>query len=71
MARFQYVGETQRVYPDIIIPGVGSLVANPGDIVELDKLPGRFYWVELTKPATSPVVSSPSTATPAAPTTEV
>lgn len=62
MAKFKYVGETQRVYPDIIIPGKGSLVANPGDEVELPKAPTSLYWVEL--PATSPVSLNIQTAKP-------
>jgi hypothetical protein len=64
---FRYIGEDERVYPQIVIPGEGSLVAHPGDERDLDEDPGDNRWVSELPP---PPPSTPSTpaipATPAA-----
>jgi hypothetical protein len=42
--KYQYAGFTERTYPDIIIPGEGSLVVEPGDIREFEAPPSDGLW---------------------------
>lgn len=44
MAKFRYVG-SECIYPNILIPGEGSLVAKPGDVREFDTPPDLVWWV--------------------------
>lgn len=46
MKTYRYVREDVRIYPDILIPGEGSLVANPGDEREFEQPPDNA-WVEV------------------------
>ena len=49
--RYRYTAEDDRVYPDILVPGEGSLVARPGDEREFEVPPGDGRW----EPAIDPV----------------
>lgn len=55
MPKFKYVG-AECYYPNIIIPGEGSLVAHPGDVREFDTPPDRTWWVEVVEPPKEAVV---------------
>ena len=44
MPLFKYLGFDERVYPDFVIPGEGSLVARPGEVRELSDVPGDGRW---------------------------
>jgi hypothetical protein len=50
LSKYQYLGNVERVYPDVVIPGEGSLVAKPGLIQEFDKPPTDGLWVKITEP---------------------
>jgi hypothetical protein len=60
----RYIGEDERVYPQIVIPGEGSLVAHAGDVRDLDENPGDGRWVDASPPKPSFIPATP--ATPAA-----
>lgn len=46
MTAYRYAGFDVRYYPDIVIPGEGSLVAHPGDERELEAAPDS-RWIEV------------------------
>jgi hypothetical protein len=50
---FKYLGFDERVYPDFVIPGEGSLVARPGEVRELGDAPGDGRW-EPAEPEPAP-----------------
>jgi len=48
---YRYAGEVPRLYPGIPAPEGGSLVANPGDVMDFD-VPPPGLWVPVDdKPA--------------------
>jgi hypothetical protein len=57
LAEYRYVG-TECFYPNIIIPGEGSLVAKPGDVREFDNPPDRTWWVPV-EPEPKPKTAKP------------
>lgn len=58
MPNYRYVG-TECVYPNIIIPGEGSLVARPGDVREFDTPPDPVWWVEDNEAPVTPAGPEP------------
>jgi hypothetical protein len=60
---FRYTREDERVYPQIVIPGEGSLVAHAGDIRDLDENPGDGRWVAADPPKPSFTPAAPATLT--------
>ena len=48
--KYLFIGPGERFYPDIIVPGEGSLMAYPGDIREFDDPPSDGNWVPVVKP---------------------
>jgi hypothetical protein len=50
LSKYQYLGNTERIYLDVVIPGEGSLVAHPGQIVEFAAPPGDGLWVKVNAP---------------------
>jgi hypothetical protein len=54
MTNYLFIGQTPRLYPNVIIPGRGSLIAEPGDVWTLDTEPGDGLWVETDALATDP-----------------
>jgi len=58
LSKYKYVG-TECFYPNIIIPGEGSLVAHPGDVREFDTPPDTTWWVKEDEPAKPAVKSAP------------
>jgi hypothetical protein len=53
MTKFFYTGEDVRVYPDIVIPGEGSLIAHPGDVRDFDDEPTDGRWLPVPTPVKS------------------
>lgn len=54
MKKYRYIGAYEVTYPDIVIPGEGSLVAHPGDEREFDSPPDPHWWVEVADPNSKP-----------------
>lgn len=57
MQSYMYLGPYERVYPDILDPPHGSLVAVPGDVREFDEPPDA-RWVPA--PAELPAIKLPA-----------
>jgi hypothetical protein len=55
LSKFRYIG-AECVYPNILVPEGGSLVARPGDVREFDTPPDPVWWVkeDETRPAKQP-----------------
>lgn len=66
MAEYRYVG-TDCWYPNIIIPGEGSLVAKPGDVREFDTPPDETWWVPVEAPPAAEPPAQPKPPVPATP----
>lgn len=64
MSKFKYNGAYAVVYPNIIIPGKGSLSVEPGEVCELDCAPDDGQWLAADDP--KPAQPIPVPATPAA-----
>jgi hypothetical protein len=65
LTAYRYLGFDERTYPDIVVPGEGTLVAKPGDVRELDEAPGDDRWeaaVEL--PEAEPAEPEPEPVSP-------
>jgi hypothetical protein len=39
LSKYQYIGHTERIYMDVVQPGTGSLVVEPGQTAEFDSGP--------------------------------
>lgn len=51
MAKYQYLGYSERIYMDIVIPGQGSLVVQPGQLMEFETgPPGDGFWTLFREP---------------------
>ena len=62
MTKYRYFGQGSAAYPDVVIPGEGSLWVEPGDVKELDENPDPRWFIEVADPA-PPV--KPTSAPPA------
>ena len=51
MTKYRYFGQGSAAYPDVVIPGEGSLWVEPGDVKELDGNPDPRWFIEVTDPA--------------------
>lgn len=51
LPRYRCFSEQERIYPEIVIPGTGSLVAKAGDEVEMDEPPDWHWWIEVPEPS--------------------
>ena len=60
MPKYRYAGEIERVYPDLVIPGEGSLVAHPGDEYEGEKPPDPYWWFEVADVVNQPAPAKPT-----------
>ena len=47
--QFRYFGPDVRTYPGIVVDG-HVLVAEPGDVRELDEAPNDGLWIQVVKP---------------------
>ena len=50
MAPYKFTWPYQVTYLEIVIPGEGSLVANPGDVRDFDSPPDS-RWIPVVPPA--------------------
>ena len=46
MTKYRYFGFADAAYPDVVIPGEGSLYVKPGDVKELDENPDPRWFIE-------------------------
>jgi hypothetical protein len=53
LAKFRYIG-AECVYPNILVPEGGSLVAHPGDVREFDTPPDRTWWIKVAETDSKP-----------------
>lgn len=51
MTKYRYFGQGSAAYPDVVIPGEGSLRVEPGDVKELDENPDPRWFIEVASPA--------------------
>ena len=54
MTKYRYFGQGSAAYPDVVIPGEGSLFVQPGDVKELDENPDPRWFIEVTDTASKP-----------------
>ena len=49
MQKYLFIGQSNRFYPAIIVPGEGSLYAHPGDLCSFEEgqAPTDGCWVEV------------------------
>lgn len=67
MAKFTYIGDEERVYPNIVVAGA-VLVAEPGTVYDLDADPADGRWNVVSSTKASAPVTAPASDAPAAPT---
>jgi hypothetical protein len=58
---FKYLGFDERVYPAFVIPGEGTLVARPGEVRELNDVPGDGRWEPADELPEKPKAAKPAT----------
>lgn len=51
MTKYRYFGQGPAAYPDVVVPGEGSLYVQPGDVKELDSNPDPRWFIEVADPA--------------------
>jgi len=54
MAEYRYVAETEVIYPDIVIPGAGSLIGRLGAVIKFTP-PADGRWVLVEPPKQAPL----------------
>jgi hypothetical protein len=47
LKKYEFIGTEPKFYPDIVIPGKGSLFAEPGDVVAFETPPSDGSWFEV------------------------
>ena len=49
--KYVFIGEDDRIYGHVVVPGEGTLVAHPGDVREWDEPPTDGRWLPVPKAA--------------------
>jgi hypothetical protein len=54
MSNYLFIGQAPRLYPNFLIPGQGSLIAESGDVWNFEQPPNDGLWLPTDDAPTNP-----------------